>query len=74
MFGLIKSFFALKNNFYLITIGNKSESKNGSKEEIIQLPLSVGFQNTGAIPKTKSVKDGKIYYILKNFIIYKLIY
>lgn len=72
---MVWSKFLLKLYIYIIIIiGNKSESKNGSKEEIIQLPLSVGFQNTGAIPKTKSVKDGKIYYIIKEFIMYWLKY
>jgi len=57
------------NFFFIIIIskafnilGNKSESKDGSKEEI-QAPISVGFENSGAIPKTKSVKDSKIYLI-----------
>jgi len=48
----------------LIFIGNKSESKGGSKEEV-QDPSLVRFENTGAIPKTKSYKDGKIYFIPK---------
>ncbi|XP_025412111.1 pecanex-like protein 1 isoform X3 [Sipha flava] len=37
---------------------NKSESKDESKEEI-QIPTSIGFENTGAIPKIKCVKDVK---------------
>lgn len=41
-------------------IENKSESKDGSKEEI-QIPSSIGFENSGAIPKIKCVKDGEIY-------------
>lgn len=44
---------------------NKSECKDGSKEEI-QIPCSYGFENTGAIPKVKSVKDGKIYYLFND--------
>ncbi|VVC36055.1 Hypothetical protein CINCED_3A002996 [Cinara cedri] len=38
--------------------GNKSESKDGSKEEI-PAPLSVGFETIGAVSKIKSVKDAK---------------
>lgn len=41
-------------------IGNKSESKDGSKEEI-QAPISVEFETIGALSKIKTVKDGEIY-------------
>lgn len=55
-------------NIVFIILGNKSESKDVSEEKI-QVPSSVDFENTGAIPKIKSVKDGKIY-----FTIYKCTY
>jgi len=55
-------------NTVVIILGNKSESKDVSEEKI-QVPSSVDFENTGAIPKIKSVKDGKIY-----FTVYKYIY
>jgi len=53
-------------NINLIFVGNKSESKGGSKEEI-QDPSLVRFEHTGAIPKTKSYRDGNIYFIPKYF-------
>lgn len=59
--------FNIQLKHFLIILGNKSESKGGSKEEI-QVPPLVGFINTGAIPKSKSVKDGKIHFILSYFI------
>lgn len=63
---IIFIFYIYMEGEMFVIVGNKSESKDGSKEEI-QASLSVGFETIGAVSKIKSVKDSKVYFVFKCF-------